>query len=276
MRILFFGDVVGRSGCDALLHHLPKMRQEWAADVVIANGENAAAGFGITPSIAHTLLTQGVNVITTGNHIWDKPEIIPYIQQEPRLIRPLNSPPHIPGKGAALVTLPHVSLPIVVVNVMGRVFMEPMEDPFTALEHLLSIYKLGVNAQAIIVDMHAEAASEKMGLAHFFDGRVSCVVGTHSHIPTADAHILKNGTAYQTDAGMCGDYNSVIGMDLEAPIARLRRAAVRQKFKPAQGEATLCGVLIEVDPRGKARWIRPFRWGGILPQAWPVLEQEVQ
>lgn len=268
---------MGRSGCDAVLHHVPRLRQNMAIDLVIVNGENAAAGFGMTPPIVQSLLDGGVDIITSGNHIWDKPEIIPYIAQEPRLLRPLNEPSYTPGQGITLLTLPHHTHSVVVVNVMGRVFMDHIDDPFVALETVFQKYRLGHNVSALVVDIHAEAASEKMAIGHFCDGRASLVIGTHSHIPTADAHILEHGTAYQTDAGMCGDYRSVIGMEKEDALKRMRHMVPRPRLKPARGEATLCGVVTEVDPRtGLARWIQPLRLGGVLSPCQPLIPADPQ
>ncbi|HIJ39317.1 MAG TPA: YmdB family metallophosphoesterase, partial [Rhodospirillaceae bacterium] len=219
MRILFCGDILGRSGRDAVVEHLPGLRQGLRLDFIIANGENAAHGFGITAKICEELFGAGVDVITLGNHSWDQREIISFIDSEPRLLRPRNYPPGTPGRGAGLFPAPR-GRKVMVMQVMGRLFMDPLDDPFRAVEAELQRTPLGGVAHAVVIDLHGEASSEKMALGHFVDGRASLVVGSHSHVPTADAQILPGGTAYQTDAGMCGDYDSVIGMRKEAAIAR--------------------------------------------------------
>ena len=244
MRLLYCGDVVGRAGREVLLAHLPALREALALDVVVVNGENAAHGFGITGKICEEFLQNGVDVITTGNHAWDQREILAYIDQQPRLLRPLNYPKGTPGRGVYRLHTAR-GQKVLVMQAMGRLFMDPLDDPFAAIESELARYHLGAGANAIIVDIHAEASSEKMALAHHLDGRVSLVVGSHSHVPTADAQILPKGTAYQTDAGMCGDYDSVIGMRKEAAIARFVRKMPGEKLSPAEGDATLCAVFVE-------------------------------
>ncbi len=267
MKILFFGDIMGRSGRDGLAKHLPDLKARLKPDVVIANGENAAAGFGITDKMAKELFALGIDCITTGNHIWGQKELVGTIDQEPRLLRPLNYPDGTPGKGFYLHTLPN-SKKILIVNVMARLFMEPvLDDPFVVTEKLLSQYRLGQNVAAIFVDFHGEATSEKMAFGHVFDGRVSGIVGTHTHVPTADGRILSRGTAYQTDAGMCGDYDSVIGMKKELSIWKFTRKIPGERMTPAEGEATICGSLITTDDTtGLATAIDPVRVGGILYQ----------
>lgn len=264
MRLLFLGDIIGRSGREVTERHVPNLRKLLKLDVVVANGENAAAGFGITGQICQAFYQLGVDVITTGNHIWDQKETVSGIQKDPRLIRPANFPPGTPGKGSYLHQTPKGEK-ILVINVMGRLYMETLDDPFAAVEKELSAHRLGGSVAAIMVDFHAEASSEKMAMGHYLDGRVSAVVGTHTHVPTADAQILPGGTAYQTDAGMCGDYNSVIGMDKTAPIQRFTKKLPTDRLTPALGQGTLCGVFIETDPTtGLAKIIQPVRLDGRL------------
>jgi len=273
VRILYCGDIVGRSGRDAVIKRIPELRKDMALDFVIVNGENAAAGFGITSRICAEFYEAGVDAIVLGNHAWDQRETQTYIQSDPKLLRPLNYPKGTPGRGAAVFTTPR-GRKILVAQVMGRVFMDPLDDPFACIEAELAKHRLGPGANtgggldAIVVDIHGEATSEKMAMGHFLDGRVSLVCGTHSHVPTADAQILPGGTAYQTDAGMCGDYNSVIGMDKAEPIHRFLRKVANGRFEPANGEATLCAVFVETDEAtGLATRIAPIRLGGRLAQA---------
>jgi metallophosphoesterase (TIGR00282 family) len=269
MRILFFGDVVGRSGRSALQAQLPPLIAQLGAEFVVVNAENLAGGFGLTPELAEELFAAGADVLTTGNHVWDQRVIIPHIDTEPRILRPLNFPPGTPGLGAHVYTT-RAGRPVLVVNVMGRLFMDPLDDPFAAVERALAPHRLGDTIAAAIVDVHAEATSEKMAIAHLADGRASLVVGTHSHVPTADAQILAGGTAYQTDAGMCGDYDSVIGMKKEISLARFIRKMPGERLAPADGPATVCGVYVETDDRtGLARRIEPVRLGGRLAPALP-------
>lgn len=264
MRILYCGDVVGRSGRDMIVHHVPRLRDELSLDFVIVNGENAAHGFGVTKSICQEFYKVGVDVITTGNHVWDQKEIISYIDQDKRLIRPANFPVGTPGSGYTLVTS-QKGKDVLVINVMGRLFMDPLDDPFAAVESILKKYPLGGKIAATIVDFHGEASSEKMAMGHFCDGRTSLVVGSHGHIPTADAQLLPKGTAYQTDAGMCGDYNSVIGMKKEAPLVRFTKKMPSERLSPAEGPGTLCAVYIETDnATGLATHISPVRLGARL------------
>ncbi|MBM3557935.1 MAG: YmdB family metallophosphoesterase [Alphaproteobacteria bacterium] len=264
MRILYFGDVVGKSGREALLREAPGLRARLGADFVIACGENAAHGFGITPKYCADFYEAGIDCLTLGNHSFDNKEVLPHIDGDARLLRPLNYPPGTPGRGLGEFRLAD-GRKIVVLQVMGRVFMDPMDDPFAAAASALARYPLGGSAQAIFVDIHADATSEKMALGQFCDGKASAAIGSHSHVPTADAQILPGGTAYQTDAGMCGDYDSVIGMDKAEPLQRFTRKIARSRFEPANGEATVCGVLIETDDRnGLARRIAPLRMGGRL------------
>ena len=264
MRILFLGDVVGRSAREAVIKEIPEIRRNFSIDFVIVNGENAAGGFGITEKICEDFFSSGIDCITTGNHVWDQKELFDYIKNENRLLRPINYPEETPGKGFEI--FPNQLGRVLVVNVMGRLFMESLDDPFNAIEKVLDENPLGVTCDAIIIDIHAETTSEKTAMGHFCDGRVSLVVGTHTHIPTADHQILPYGTAYQTDAGMCGDYDSVIGMEKTEPIRRFVEKTPGGRFNPAQGSPTLCGVIIETSPDGLSETIEPFRLGGILSQ----------
>lgn len=274
MRFAFFGDVVGRSGRDGLAEHLPALRRQLQLEFVIINAENAAAGFGITESTARELFDAGADCLTLGNHSWDQKEALTYIVREPRLIRPLNYPAFAaaPGRGAQLFDT-QSGKRILVVNLLGRVFMDALDDPFAAVDRELEACPLGAVADAIIVDIHAEATSEKMAMGHFCDGRATLVVGTHSHVPTADAQVLPGGTAYQTDAGACADYDSVIGNQKEEPLRRFTTRISGGRYKPAEGPATVCGVFVETDPAtGLARRIEPIRIGGRLAQTVPSLE----
>lgn len=269
MRILFLGDVMGRSGRDAIAAHLPGLRQRLRADLVVVNGENASHGFGLAPDMAQAILAAGADAITLGNHAWDRRELIGFISGEPRIVRPLNFPPGTPGAGAHLVALADGRRALVV-NLMGRLFMEPLDDPFRACAALLGRHRLGASVQAILVDLHAEATSEKLAFAHSFDGQVSLVVGTHTHVPTADQQVLPAGTAYISDAGMCGDYDSVIGMNKTSAAARFWSRMPGERLGPADGEATLCGCFVVTDDRtGLAASIEPLRLGGRLAPTFP-------
>lgn len=275
MRLLFVGDVMGRSGRAAIAAELPRLREAWRLDCVVVNGENAAGGAGITESICADILAAGADAVTLGNHAFDQREALIFIAREPRLVRPLNYPPGTPGRGAALVEIAD-GRRVLVVNVMGRVFMDAMDDPFAGLEREIEACPLGSGCDASIVDVHAEATSEKLALAHSFDGRASLIVGTHTHVPTADHQLLPHGTAYLTDAGMTGDYDSVIGVDKDEPIRRFVRKIPGGRFEPAGGPATLCGVAVETDDTsGLALRIAPVRLGGRLapaqPPFWPAL-----
>ena len=269
MKVLFLGDVVGRAGRDAIATHLPGLRQSLGLDFVVANGENAAHGFGITERTARDLYEAGVDCITTGNHVWDQREILATIDGDPRLLRPINFPRGTPGRGIGVFTVGKRR--VVVVNVMTRLFMDPLDDPFAAVDAVLATQRIGVGVDLLLVDVHGEATSEKMALGHFCDGRASLVVGSHSHVPTADAQILPGGTGYQTDAGMCGDYDSVIGMKKEAAVQRFVRKMPGERLSPADGEGTLCGVFAEIaEGSGRASRIAPVRVGGRLIPAIPV------
>ncbi len=269
MRILFLGDVVGRGARNVVCSELPRLRERLRADFVIVNGENAAGGFGITESICGNFIDAGADVITSGNHIWDQREALVFIERQPRLLRPANYPAGTPGRGAGLFEASN-GAQVLVVNLMGRIFMDSLDCPFQAAERELGGAGLKAKADAIIADMHAEASSEKQAMGYFLDGRVSAVIGTHTHVPTADDRILPGGTAYITDAGMCGDYQSVIGMQKDEPVQRLFNKVSGARFEPAMGEVTLCGVFVETDDAtGLAVSIAPLRSGGVLSAAGP-------
>jgi metallophosphoesterase (TIGR00282 family) len=273
MRILFLGDIMGRSGRDAVCAAVPDLRRRLALDMVVACAENAAHGFGLSIKQCDQLLGAGIDALTLGNHAWDQREIIGHIDKEPRLIRPANFPPGTPGRGAVLLT-DGAGRRLLVVQVMGRLFMDPLDDPFAVVLAEIAAAPLGGppgrGADAILVDVHAEASSEKMAMAHHLDGRVSAVVGSHTHVPTADAQILPGGTASQSDAGMCGDYDSVIGMVKQPATQRFVRKMPTERLSPADGPATVCGVVIETDDAsGLARSIAPLRLGGRLAATEP-------
>jgi metallophosphoesterase (TIGR00282 family) len=269
MRILFIGDIVGRSGRTALSERLPGLVRDWKLDFVAINGENAAGGFGITEAIYQEFLDAGADVVTGGNHSWDQKEALVFIERAPRLLRPINFPPGTPGRGATLIEARNGAR-VLVVNAMGRIFMDPLDDPFAAVDRELALCPLKQAADAIVVDMHCEATSEKQAMGHFCDGRASLVVGTHTHAPTADHQILTGGTAFISDVGMTGDYDSVIGMSKDEPLNRFTRKIPGSRFEPALGEATLCGIAVETDDAtGLARRIGAVRLGGRLEEARP-------
>ena len=268
MRLLFIGDVVGRAGRAVLTAQLPKLRAAWNLDFVVVNGENAAGGFGVTEAICDEFVSAGADCVTLGNHSFDQREALVFIGRQPRLIRPVNYPRGTPGKGANLFEAANGAR-VLVVNILGRVFMDALDDPFAAIERELEACPLGVGCDAAIVDFHAEASSEKQAFGHFVDGRVSLVVGTHTHVPTADCRILGAGTAYITDAGMTGDYDSVIGMEKEEPVRRFTTKLPASRFEPASGPATLCGLAVELDGQGLAVKAAPVRIGGKLAEARP-------
>jgi 2',3'-cyclic-nucleotide 2'-phosphodiesterase len=271
VKILLCGDVMGRSGREAIRRHLPELRQTLALDLVVVNAENAAGGYGLTERLAGELYEYGADILTTGNHVWDQKEIIPYIARDPRVLRPANFPKDTPGAGWRLHELAD-GRRVLVVNLMGRLFMEALDDPFARLDEILSGCCLGVEAAAIVVDFHAEATSEKMALAHFADGRVSAVLGTHTHVPTADHQILPHGTGYHTDAGMCGDYDSVIGIEKAPSVQRFVTKMPQGKIPAAEGDGTLCAILLETDDStGLARRVAPVRVGGRLAPSVPRL-----
>ena len=267
MRILFLGDVMGRAGRAAVVEHLPGLRRDLRLDFVVVNGENATGGMGLSGDHARALLAAGADCLTLGDHAFDQKDMLAFIEKEPRIIRPLNYSRMAPGRGARLFEA--AGRKVLVVQALGQVFMKrPFDDPFSAVDAVLKTHPLGGLAQAIVVDMHCEATSEKMAMGHWCDGRASLVVGTHTHVPTADVQILGAGTAYQTDAGMCGDYNSVIGMEKSEPMRRFLTGMPKDRFQPAVGPATLAGVFVETDDRtGLARSVRMIRVGGRLESA---------
>ncbi len=270
MRILFIGDIVGRSGRAVVLERLPGLIRDWRLDFVCINGENAAGGFGITEAIYQDLIDAGADAVTLGNHAWDQREALVFIERAPKLIRPINYPPGTPGRGAALIETKS-GAHVLVINAMGRIFMDPLEDPFAAVERELAACGLKRQADAIVIDFHGEATSEKQSMGHFCDGRASLVVGTHTHAPTADHQILTGGTAFMSDVGMTGDYDSVIGMNKDEPLNRFLRRIPVSRFEPALGEATLCGLAIETDDAtGLAEHVGAVRLGGRLEQARPA------
>ena len=271
MRLLFLGDLVGRGGRTAVIEALPRLRADWKLDFVVVNGENAAGGYGLTGEIAGQLFAAGADVVTLGDHAFDQKDMLSSIEGEKRLLRPLNFARAAPGRGVGLYSAPRGRRVLVAV-VLGRVFMnKPFDDPFPALDAALKTAPLGGGADAVIVEVHAEATSEKMALGHWCDSRASLVVGTHTHVPTADAMVLGGGTAYQTDAGMCGDYDSVIGMDKAEPLRRFVGGMGAGRFEPALAAPTICGTLVETDPStGLARGVRPIRLSGRLDQSIPL------
>jgi hypothetical protein len=270
MKLLFLGDVMGHAGRAAVAERLPKLRTDWGLDFVVVNGENASSGAGLTPDHAKGLLAAGADCLTLGDHAFDQKDMLQFIETEPRILRPLNYAKVAPGKGSRLFTATG-GRKVLVLQALGQVFMKrPFDDPFSAVEAVLKTHPLGGMAQAILVDIHAEATSEKMAMGHWCDGRASLVVGTHTHVPTGDAQILSAGTAYLTDAGMCGDYNSVIGMDKAEPLRRFITGMPKTRFEPANGEATLSGVYVETDDRsGKAKRVVMVRVGGRLQESHP-------
>jgi 2',3'-cyclic-nucleotide 2'-phosphodiesterase len=270
MRVLFVGDVVGRSGRNAVKERLPELITQWKLDLVVVNGENAAGGFGITEPIYRDLIETGADAVTLGNHCWDQREALVFIERAPRLIRPINYPAGTPGRGAALLDLENGAR-VLVINAMGRIFMDALDDPFAAIERELAACPLKNGADLVVIDLHAEATSEKQAMAHFLDGRVTMVVGTHTHAPTADHQILCGGTAFITDVGMTGDYDSVIGMAKGEPLQRFLRRIPSGKFEPALGAATLCALAVETDDRtGLAKKVAAVRLGGRLEPARPA------
>ncbi len=269
MKILFLGDVVGRNARDAAIAALPDLRRKYNLDAIIVNVENAAHGFGVTAQICDDFYKAGADCLTTGNHIWDQREIIAYIERDPKLLRPMNYPEGTPGKGFYIIQTAKGEK-ILVANLMARLFMDTLDDPFAAADKLCKAHLLGKQVNAIFLDFHGEASSEKMAMGHYLDGRASFVVGTHTHVPSADARILSKGTGYMTDAGMCGSYDSVIGMDTTLAVNRFIRKVPGDKLFPADGPVTLCGVLAEIDGKtGLCVKVQPFRQGGLLSQALP-------
>ncbi|WP_321344889.1 TIGR00282 family metallophosphoesterase [Breoghania sp.] len=269
MRLLFLGDLVGRAGRNVVIERLPGLIEDYALDFVVVNGENAAGGFGITEEICQDVIDAGADVVTLGNHSWDQRDALVFITRQDRLLRPVNYPQGTPGRGSHLYTARN-GANVLVMNVMGRVYMDALNDPFATVGRELDACPLAQVADAVVVDMHAEATSEKQAMGHFCDGRASLVVGTHTHVPTADHQILEHGTAYMSDAGMCGDYDSVLGMEKDEPINRFITKIPSGRFTASSGPATLCGVAVETDDRtGLATKVAPVRIGGKLSQAVP-------
>ena len=269
MRLLFLGDVFGRPGRKVVADRLPELRERWRLDAVIVNGENAAGGVGITEAICQDLLNAGADVVTLGNHAFDQREALVFIERQSRLVRPANFVAGTPGRGAAMVETASGAR-VLVLNLIGRLFVGLHDDPFAKAEAEISASPLGLACDAIVVDFHAEATSEKQAMGHLLDGRASLVVGTHTHVPTADTQILPGGTAFQSDAGMCGDYDSVIGVDKHEPMRRFLQSTPGPRFEPADGEGTLCGVAVETDPlTGLATRVASVRLGARLEEAWP-------
>lgn len=248
MKIVYLGDVVGRSGRDAVLKNLPIIQSQHKPDAVVVNAENAAHGFGVTPGICREFFAAGVDAIVTGNHVWNQREIIPFLEDCKKIVRPLNFPEGTAGRGFCEVELAN-GKKLLVTQLMGRVFMEALDCPVKAVDKLLQNYRLGGNVAAILVDMHAEATAEKLAMGYYLDGKVSVVAGTHTHVPTADARILPQGTAYITDVGMCGDYNSVLGFEIDEPIRRLARKYPSERLIPAKGEGTVYGIIVTTDDK---------------------------
>ena len=269
MRLLFLGDLLGRAGRHAVVEHLPALIATYAFDFVVVNGENAAGGFGITEEILRLVLGAGADVVTTGNHVFDQREALVFAERQDRFLRPLNYPAGTPGRGSGLY-MARSGARVLVINAMGRVFMDAMDDPFAVIDREIAACPLGEQADAIVVDFHAEASSEKQALAYHLDGRVSLVVGTHTHVPTSDYRVLPGGTAFQTDVGMCGDYESVIGMSHEEPVRRFVHKVPGERFQPADGPATIAGLVVEIDDdTGLALKVAPLRLGGVLSETVP-------
>lgn len=270
MKILFLGDIMGRAGRQAVCAHLPRLREDWRLDFVVINGENATSGAGLSGAHAKTLLEAGADCLTLGDHAFDQRDMLQFIETEPRVLRPLNFAKGAPGQGARMFEATR-GRKVLVAQVLGNVFMKrAYDDPFSAIEPVLKAHPRGGKAAASLVDMHCEATSEKMAMGHWCDGKASVVVGTHTHVPTADTMVLPGGTAYQSDAGMCGDYTSVIGMDKAEPMRRFITGMSGGRFTPAEGEATLSGLYVETDDRtGRAALARPVRLGGVLSGAGP-------
>ncbi len=269
MRLLFLGDVVGRSGRAAVKNQLPGLIAKHGFDFVVVNGENAAGGFGITEEIFLDLVAAGADCVTTGNHVWDQREALTFADRHERFLRPVNYPAGSPGRGANVYTAKNGAR-VLVVNVMGLLFMPALDDPFQAVTRELTACPVGEGCDAAVIDFHAEASSEKQTMGYFVDGRASLVIGTHTHVPTADWKILPGGTAYMTDVGMCGDYNSVIGMEKDEPLRRSTTKIPSGRLEPAHGNAALSGLAVEIDDKtGLAQKVAPLRIGDGLPPAEP-------
>ena len=275
MRFLFLGDLVGRSGRKAVVDQLPGLRRDFNLDFVVVNGENAAGGFGITEQIFNDLIDAGADAVTLGNHAFDQRDTLVYINRHDQLIRPINFPKETPGKGAGIFRAKN-GADVLVMNALGRVFMQDIDCPFRAIDNELTACPMGEGADAVFVDFHAEATSEKQSLGVFLDGRVSCVAGTHTHSPTADHRVLPGGTAYMSDVGMCGNYNSVLGMKSGEPVNRFVTRIPRERFEPSLGEATVSGLAVESDDAtGLATDVAPLRIGGVLSETMPAFWADV-
>ena len=257
MKLLFLGDVVGRSGRDAVKKHAGALRREHSLDAVIVNVDNAAGGFGVSNDVIRDFKECGIDVMTGGDHVFDQKDAPSLLGQEPRLLRPHNFPPSVPGTGCRLFTLASGKT-LLVLHLLGQVFhREYLDSPFTCADAALAPYKLGSTVDAIFVDMHAEATSEKQAMGHYLDGRVSAVIGSHTHVPTADARILNKGTAYLTDAGMCGDYDSIIGFEPTGPMQNFMQKYRKIRMEPASGIGTVRGAIVEISSNGLATAITP-------------------
>ena len=268
--MLFLGDVMGRAGRTAITEMLPNLRVQWGLDFVVVNGENASQGAGLSGEHAKAIFAAGADCVTLGDHAFDQKDMLQAIEADPRILRPINFSKVAPGRGVKIFDATQCRR-VLVAQILGQVFMKrPFDDPFSAIEQVLKTHRLGASVQAAIIDIHAEATSEKMAMGHWCDGQASLVVGTHTHVPTGDAMILPKGTAYLTDAGMCGDYDSVIGMEKLEPLRRFITGMSASRFEPANGPATLSGVYVETDDKtGLAQKVRMIRHGGRLQQAAP-------
>jgi metallophosphoesterase (TIGR00282 family) len=272
VRLLFLGDVVGRSGRAIVAELVPGLIAKHRFDFVVVNGENAAGGFGITEETCQALLDSGADCVTTGNHVWDQREALVFADRQDRFLRPVNYPPGTPGRGANVYTARNGAR-VLVVNVMGAIFMPALDDPFAAITREVSACSIGNGCDAIVVDFHAEASSEKQTMGYFLDGKASLVIGTHTHVPTADCRVLKGGTAFMTDVGMCGDYDSIIGMEKDEPLRRATTKIPSARFAPALGPAALSGLAVDIDDAtGLARRVFPVRIGPGLEHAEPDFE----
>ncbi len=265
MRVLFIGDIVGRVARKFAYEQIQKFKKNKLVDLIIVNVENAAGGFGVTPEICEEFYNSGSDILTSGNHIWDKKEIISYINKNQKLLRPLNMVEGSPGNGIVIIETKFGKIGIA--NLMTNLYMIKSNDMFKFVPNILQKLSLNTDLKFSLVDVHGEASSEKMALGHILDGNVSAVVGTHTHVPTSDYRILENGTAYITDVGMSGDYNSIIGMEKETAINRFLKVGKSKPLEVSKGEPTLCGVLIVTKKDGLAKSIRPIRIGGKLTSA---------
>jgi 2',3'-cyclic-nucleotide 2'-phosphodiesterase len=270
MRFLFLGDIVGWTGRAAIAEKVPGLIARYKLDFVVINGENAAGGFGITAKTCNDIIDAGADCVTLGNHAFDQKETLVFIERQPRLVRPLNFPAGTPGRGSGLYRAKN-GADVLVINAMGRVFMTELDCPFRALDAAVMACQLKKGCDAIFIDFHAEATSEKQALGYFLDSRVSALAGTHTHSPTSDHRILPGGTAYVSDAGMCGDYDSVLGMDSDEPVNRFLTRIPKNRFEPAEGPATLCGLAVDIDDKtGLARRVGALQLGGVLSTIEPT------